>query len=59
MNLSGWIQLVLFVACLAAITKPLGIYLVKVLDPEVAGKTFLDPFLRPVERIIYRLLSRR
>ena len=41
MNISGWIQLILFVAVLLAITKPLGLYLCKVLD--VDGKTFLDP----------------
>ena len=47
MNISGWIQLVLFVAALLAITKPLGLYLCQVLDAD--GKTFLDPVLKPVE----------
>ncbi len=57
MNASGWIQLTIFVAILVAITKPLGIYLVQVLDPERAGKgTFLDPVLGPIERLIYKLL---
>ena len=41
MNTSGWIQLILYVGILLAITKPLGLYLCKVLD--VNGKTFLDP----------------
>ena len=51
----GWIQLVLYIAALLAITKPLGLYLVRVLD--ASGKTFLDPVLRPVERLLYRLLG--
>ncbi len=41
MNTSGWIQLILYVGILLAITKPLGLYLCKVLDAD--GKTFLDP----------------
>jgi K+-transporting ATPase ATPase A chain len=53
MNVSGWIQLLLFVGMLVAITKPLGMYLFRVLD--ASGKTFLDPVLRPVERFIYRV----
>ncbi len=32
--------------------KPLGIYIARVLERE---KTFLDPVLRPVERLIYRV----
>ncbi len=49
------VQLCLFIALLAALTKPLGLYLCRVFDP--VGKTFLDPALRPVERGIYRLLG--
>jgi len=54
MNVAGWIQLLLFMGLLAALTKPLGIFLVRVLDP--AGRTFLDPAIKPAERLIYRLL---
>jgi K+-transporting ATPase ATPase A chain len=54
MNASGWIQVLLYVGLLIAITKPLGVYLFHVLDAN--GKTFLDPVLRPVERLIYKLL---
>jgi K+-transporting ATPase ATPase A chain len=58
MTVIGWIQLLLYVAILLAITKPLGIYLLQVLDPERAGKgTFLDPVLGPIERLIYKLLG--
>ncbi len=53
MNASGWIQLLFFLGVLLAITKPLGIYLVKVLD--ASGKTFLDRIFKPVERLCYWL----
>jgi K+-transporting ATPase ATPase A chain len=53
MNASGWTQLILFSVILLALTKPMGLYLVRVLD--AAGRTFLDPALKPVERLIYRL----
>ena len=55
MNAMGWIQLALYVGILLAITKPLGIYLLKVLDPR--GKTFLDPVIRPIERLLYKLFG--
>ena len=55
MNASGWIQLAIYVALLVAITKPLGLYLLRVLD--VNGKTWLDPVLRPLERLTYRLMG--
>ncbi|HSI14965.1 MAG TPA: potassium-transporting ATPase subunit KdpA [Chthoniobacter sp.] len=54
MNSSGWIQLFLYVAALVAITKPLGLYLCKVLD--VNGRTFLDPVFKPLEKITYAVL---
>ncbi|HLP76452.1 MAG TPA: potassium-transporting ATPase subunit KdpA, partial [Candidatus Paceibacterota bacterium] len=54
MNASGWIQLGLFLIALLAITKPMGLYLVQVLD--VNGRTWLDPVLRPLEKLTYRLL---
>jgi K+-transporting ATPase ATPase A chain len=52
---SGWIQLGVYVVVLVALTKPLGIYLLRVLDPEIAGGTFLDPALGWLERAIYRV----
>jgi K+-transporting ATPase ATPase A chain len=55
MNTSGWLQLALYVAALALITKPMGLYLMRVLDPK--GKTWLDPVVRPLERISYRLMG--
>lgn len=53
MQLSGWIELVLFMGILLALTKPLGIYLVKVLKPH--QPTFMDPMISPLERLVYRV----
>lgn len=55
MQTSGWLQLALFVGALALITKPMGLYLMQVLD--VQGKTWFDPLLRPLERFTYRLMG--
>jgi len=55
MNTYGIVQLALFVVILMVLTKPVGIYLLRVLDAE--GKTFFDPVLRPVERLLLRLLN--
>ena len=55
MDLFGWIQLALYVLILLFLTKPVGLYLVRVLDAE--GKTFLDPVLKPVEKLLYRLFG--
>ena len=55
MHTTDWLQLGLFIGLLAALTKPLGIYLTTVLDP--AGKTWLDPVLRPLEKWTYRLMG--
>src|SRR5271166_3231549 len=55
MNISGWIQLAFYIIVLLLITKPLGLYLMQVLDVE--GRTFLDPILKPVELLTYRLIG--
>src|SRR5215813_10889919 len=55
MQSSGWLQLALFVAAVAIITKPTGLYLLRVLD--VNAKTWLDPVFRPLERLTYRLMG--
>jgi potassium-transporting ATPase potassium-binding subunit len=57
MNTSGWLQLALYVAALAVITKPMGLYLMQVLDPK--GKTWLDPVIRPLERASYWIMGVR
>ncbi len=55
MGTSGWIQLAIFLVALALITKPMGLYLVQVLDPN--GRTWFDPVLRPLERGTYRVMG--
>jgi K+-transporting ATPase ATPase A chain len=55
MQSSGWLQLALYVIALAVITKPMGIYLMQVLDAN--GRTWFDPVLRPLERLTYRLMG--
>ena len=57
MQPSGWLQLAVYVVVLAAITKPMGLYLMQVLDAK--GRTWLDPVLRPLERLTYWLMGVR
>ncbi len=52
MTANGWFQIGLYILVLFLITKPIGIFLSRVFERE---KTFLDPVLRPIERLIYRL----
>jgi K+-transporting ATPase ATPase A chain len=52
MTANGWLQFVAFFAVLLLLMRPLGLYIARVLEGE---KTFLDPLLRPIERIIYRV----
>jgi K+-transporting ATPase ATPase A chain len=52
MTLNGWLQFAVLFAAVLALMRPLGVYMAKVLEGE---KTFLDPVLRPVERLIYRV----
>lgn len=55
MQTLDWLQLTLFVGALALITKPLGLYLMQVLDAN--GRTWLAPVMKPLERVSYRLLG--
>src|SRR5271167_2861181 len=52
MTANGWFQIFLLLAVVFAVTKPLGIFIARVFNRE---KTFLDPILRPVEKLVYRL----
>jgi K+-transporting ATPase ATPase A chain len=52
MTLNGWLQILFYFALLLAVTKPLGVFMPRVYNRE---RTFLDPVLGPVERLIYRL----
>ncbi|MGD9818198.1 MAG: potassium-transporting ATPase subunit KdpA [Desulfomonilaceae bacterium] len=49
------LQLILFLVALFVLTKPMGLYLHRVLD--VKGKTFMDFCVQPLERLIYRMLG--
>jgi K+-transporting ATPase ATPase A chain len=52
MTANGWFQFIVFFAVLLALMRPLGLYIANVLEGQ---KTFLDPVLKPVERLIYRI----
>jgi K+-transporting ATPase ATPase A chain len=52
MTANGWFQIAVFLALVLAVTKPMGVFMARVFSRE---KTFLDPVLRPIERLIYRL----
>jgi K+-transporting ATPase ATPase A chain len=52
MTPNGLLQIALYCGVLVLLIKPLGLYMARVLNGE---RTFLDPVLRPVERLIYRL----
>jgi len=54
MHIYGWVELALFMVLLGLSAKPMGLHLGRVLEPD--GKTFLDRGLKPVERLLYRLL---
>jgi potassium-transporting ATPase potassium-binding subunit len=51
MTANGWFQILLFFALVLLVTKPLGIFMTHVFNRE---KTFMDPVLRPLERLLYR-----
>src|SRR3954468_6081583 len=51
MTLNGWFQIGVFLLAILAVTAPLGRYMARVFRRE---RTWLDPVLRPVERLIYR-----
>ncbi len=52
MTANGWFQIGFFLLVVFVITKPLGVFMARVFSRE---KTFLDPLLRPIEKLVYRL----
>ncbi len=52
MTFNGWLQIIVFLALIFAVTKPLGVFMTRVFARE---RTFLDPVLRPIERLLYRV----
>ena len=54
MSVNGWLQFAIYSVILLATVRPVGIYLTRVLEGE---RTWLDPVLRPFERLIYKLCA--
>jgi K+-transporting ATPase ATPase A chain len=52
MTANGWLQIFAFFFAVFLITKPLGRFIARVFSRE---RTWLDPVMRPVERILYKL----
>jgi len=52
MTANGWLQIAVYFVAILLVTAPLGRFMTRVFQRE---RTWLDPVLRPVERLIYRL----
>ena len=52
MTVNGWVQIIVFLLFVLAITKPVGVFITRVFNRE---RTFMDPVLRPVERLLYKV----
>ena len=51
MTINGILQIIVYLTVLVLLVKPLGAFMAQVYQRQ---KTFLDPILGPVERLIYR-----
>lgn len=51
MTLNGWLQITIFFGLILLSAKPMGSYMTRVFERR---KTFLDPILVPLERLLYR-----
>src|SRR4029450_12881328 len=52
MSLNGWLQILFFLLAIFLVTPVLGSYMARVFTRQ---RTWLDPVLLPVERLVYRL----
>ena len=52
MTINGWLQIAFFLLLVFLVTKPMGVFMARVFNRE---KTFMDPVLRPVEHLLYRI----
>ena len=52
MTPNGWLQIAFFFVLLLLAAKPMGLYMARVYERK---KTWLDPVLGPVERLLYRV----
>jgi len=51
MTVNGWLQILFFLGALFVVTPVIGAYMARVFAKQ---RTWLDPVLRPIERLIYR-----
>jgi potassium-transporting ATPase potassium-binding subunit len=51
-----WLEYVAFLGLVVGLARPVGLYLASVCERQ---HTFLDPVLRPIESVLYRLLGVR
>ena len=49
-----WLEYIVFLALVVVLARPVGLYLARVFERK---PTFLDPALRPIESLLYRLLG--
>src|SRR5256885_9203577 len=52
MTANGWFQIFLFFGLVLLVTKPIGVFMTRVFNRE---RTFMDPVVRPIERLLYRV----
>ena len=52
MTANGWLQILFFLVVVFLVTKPMGVFMARVFNRE---KTFMDPVLRPIECLLYRV----
>ncbi len=52
MSVNGWLQFAIYSVILLLTVRPAGAYMARVFEGE---RTWLDPVLRPIERLIYKL----
>src|SRR5512147_1280636 len=51
MTLNGWLQILFFLLAVFLVTPLLGRFMARVFTRQ---RTWLDPVLRPIERLVYR-----
>ena len=56
MTANGWLQIGVFLLSILAVTPLMGRFMTRVFQGE---RTWLDPLLRPIERLIYHADSNR
>ena len=54
MTANGWFQILFFLALIFLVTKPMGVFMARVFSRE---RTFMDPVLRPIEKLLYRVTT--